>query len=211
MSLLEVAVFCTVLGLCAYFVYSSMQAGAPSSEVIEDTTEAAAETVELQQAPIQSSGNLEPQELTGVGSGNEASLDGINYLGPIAVTELPSELHAKSAIQISGSLGSEVESFSIPISSHARIDLAVSKTVEKSPGRVVLFGGLSNGEKSHYSFVLNQGALASGNLILFESNEHYRIVSLPDGRLVVSRTDPNFETPLCGCAGCSSESGITLK
>jgi len=66
----------------------------------------------------------------------------------------------------------------------------------------MVFGALANGEKSHYLFVWDKGKLSSGNLSVSASQEHYRVSTLESGEVILSLTDPEIETPTCGCEDC---------
>jgi len=124
----------------------------------------------------------------------------------LSLSELPAELHAKSAIEIEVTDGTAVryntDSFLLPLPDKGDVSLKVFKTVKKSDGRLVLFGRLASGERSHFSLLFEQGVLKSGSVTFFDTQDQYLVSSIEVGRLVVTLTDPDIEIPQCGCINC---------
>ena len=103
-------------------------------------------------------------------------------------------------------LNSKTTHLLLPLSESETVELATSQVVQKENGRIILFGQLANGERSHSSLVFDGGKLTSGSLTFFDSEEQYLITSLPDGKVALTLTDPDIHVPSCGCEECLEQS-----
>jgi len=126
----------------------------------------------------------------------------------VALPQIPQELHALSAIELShkGSFA-EVSSLSkktvsFPLNTVEAIDLSIKKSVTNG-GRDIVIGSVEGHEKSSFQLIFRDGELSAGHVHFFETNEHYKVSTTADWSLLVSLNDSDRDLSTCGCTACN--------
>lgn len=141
-------------------------------------------------------------------SEGQAASDFYRFSQNLALTSIPADLHAVSAIeilapdQVTSLLDGTTKDFAIPLSSETDAKLSVIKVVVENENEILLVGNvIGRHVASYFDIKFEGGVLESGIINLFGDDDVYRIRAMEDGRLVVALQDPNI--PLGRCSCCS--------
>lgn len=199
MKLIIVAVIAVLLCLVGAFSLLSKDDVTPRAEdisVSNATTTAGARDAEVEARSSLRAARPDRQTIS----------DSYRFTKNLKLTDVPPELHAKSAIEVSATdsaaliLKAGTKEFTVPLSSDRIAKLAINKVIERSETDTSLMGSVAGADRSHFSIRFMDGVLKSGTIKFYENGDLYHIKATEGGNLMVSLEDPDIPQDQCGCA-----------